>query len=283
MGDKEIENLYKVFSRYPLREKIVGCPHCELKEAESRLHTTSLREITWEDFGVYPFKAMTTFGDVEDFKHFLPRLLELYKKDYDGSRYSIGILLTKLNYGEWHNWQADEKNAISGFLESWINSLNIPGKISRDDETFFKDIEVYLEEYHRKHDSTVSPRSRYSKSSSVTKKEVDSDYYKDIGSGILVDNDGYLLEPSQWCREYVEFIAKTEKCSLTQDHWEIINFMREHYVQNHMAPTVKQVSKMLGKKLNQKKDIHEYLEKLFPRGVISHPGKYAGFPRTDLY
>ena len=121
--DKAIINLYDTFRNYPLKPKIEGCPHCELDSAESTLHIRQLHYLTWDDFGVYPFKAMTTFGDLKDFKHFLPRMLELYRADYKGSPYGVFILFEKLNYGAWESWSISEVEAVRIYLNLWLEEL----------------------------------------------------------------------------------------------------------------------------------------------------------------
>lgn len=52
-----LDNLYTAFARYPLKRKIVGCPHCELGTAEQGLHTRPLDSLGWDELEVYSFKA----------------------------------------------------------------------------------------------------------------------------------------------------------------------------------------------------------------------------------
>ncbi len=70
-----------------------------------------------EDISHYSFKAMTTWGDVEDFKHFLPRLLELSATT--GLAYGYEVVLGKLEYAKWNEWEETEKDAIRAFLLAW--------------------------------------------------------------------------------------------------------------------------------------------------------------------
>lgn len=56
-------------------------------------------------------------GDVEDFKHYLPRIFELLSTtDFVVDTF---VVLGKLNYGNWTCWPVDEQNAIKVFLLSW--------------------------------------------------------------------------------------------------------------------------------------------------------------------
>src|SRR5262245_41616630 len=121
--DQAIAAHYEAFSAYPLKPKLDCCSHCELDRAEASLHARPLRELEWMDLGVYPFKAMTTFGDENDFKHFLPRILELYVVDPGHSRYDVSIVFAKLKYASWTSWPPSEKSAIQQFVSAWRRSL----------------------------------------------------------------------------------------------------------------------------------------------------------------
>lgn len=111
---KSIENLYKIFAKYSFKNKIEGCPCCVGKQENRVLHSKSLRELSGKDLSFYGFKALTTFGDVEDFKHFLPRLFEItFEDDF---AYDTAILFRKLKYADWQNWDESEKSAIKDFF-----------------------------------------------------------------------------------------------------------------------------------------------------------------------
>jgi hypothetical protein len=94
---KSIENLYSVFSKYEIRSFIEGCPCCVSDRDKEKIHSKELRELEEEDLSRYAFKAMTTWGNVDDFKHFLPRILELCI-DHDLGIHPFGIF-GKLKYG----------------------------------------------------------------------------------------------------------------------------------------------------------------------------------------
>jgi len=120
---RAIDELYDAFDAYPLRERIDSCPHCELDAAERRLHLRPLRELTWTDLGIFSFKALTSFGDQDDFRHFLPRLLELYVLDHAGAPYTLFMLCHKLDAATWTRWPADEVTAIRRFIDAWKRVL----------------------------------------------------------------------------------------------------------------------------------------------------------------
>jgi len=120
---RAIGGLYGAFDAYPLKERIDVCPHCELDAAERRLHVRPLRQLTWADLGTYSFKAITSFGDEGDFKHFLPRVLELYVLDHRGAPYSLFMVCGKLDYAGWTAWPAGEVAAVRRFIDAWKRLL----------------------------------------------------------------------------------------------------------------------------------------------------------------
>ncbi|MCG7532689.1 hypothetical protein MHM98_15245 [Psychrobium sp. MM17-31] len=133
------QEIYQEFKHYPLKPSIKGCPHCELKSVNSSLHSKSLESLSWDDFQVFIFKSMTTFGDVEDFKHFLPRIFELYITDYWNAPYDFELLLSKLTYAKFESWEQHEKKTIKVLYQSWVNQLQTSGLQS--DLEILEDIE----------------------------------------------------------------------------------------------------------------------------------------------
>jgi len=112
-----IEKLYKTFSKYPFKSKIEGCPCCVSDSDKATLHSKKLRELEDEDLSYYAFKAMTTFGDLEDFIHYLPRIFELTAKRK--LMVDTFVILGKLECGNWDTWDEEEKEIINDFLTDW--------------------------------------------------------------------------------------------------------------------------------------------------------------------
>jgi len=76
-----------------------------------------------EDLGLYVFHAMTTVGDVDDFRHFLPRILELaLSTEFPVAR---EVVPGKLRYAKWTEWPAGESQAVRAYLaELWRTTLD---------------------------------------------------------------------------------------------------------------------------------------------------------------
>jgi len=94
-----------------------GCPCCVSDTDKEKIHSKQLRDLNEEDLSRYAFKAMTTWGDIDDFKHYLPRIFELLATtDFIVDTF---VVLGKLQYGKWQQWADKEKRAITHFLFAW--------------------------------------------------------------------------------------------------------------------------------------------------------------------
>lgn len=114
---KTIVHLYDLFSKYPFNPTISGCPCCIHEADKQLLHSKLLKELTDEDLSRYAHKAMTTWGTVDDYKHYLPRIIELICSS--NSFLDVSGLLSKLDYGNWLTWEKEEITNIQCFLNEW--------------------------------------------------------------------------------------------------------------------------------------------------------------------
>lgn len=120
-----IENLYSTFAPYTT----MGIHHCTCgcinEEDVKKLHSKPLRELQSEDLVSYHGSALYTWGDLEHYKHFLPRVLELYAANR--THYiDLFEIAGKLEYAQWTHWPANEVEAIKDFIladwRDWVNS-----------------------------------------------------------------------------------------------------------------------------------------------------------------
>jgi dissimilatory sulfite reductase related protein len=93
------------------------------------------------------------------------------------------------------------------------------------------------------------------------------------GQEIEIDEDGFIQEPDKWNKEVAEDIAKTEKAyPMGEDHWKLVNYLRDYYLKYEIAPPVRMLVKQTGLDL---KKIYE----LFPGGPAKGACKIAGLPK----
>ena len=99
------------------------------------------------------------------------------------------------------------------------------------------------------------------------------------GKQLEVDEEGYLSNLSDWEKDVATVMAKEDGIDLSEDHWEIINCLREYYEEYQIAPAVRVLTKAVGKKLGKDKGNSKYLYELFPYGPGKQACKFAGLPK----
>ena len=110
-----ISRLYTAVAPYRLRPHMDAYPCCVYDRDQRRVSSQSLRALTVADLEKYAFKAMSTWGDDRDFRHFLPRLFEL--QALEGlAPWDVEILFGKLAYAHWRTWPEAEQRAVEEYL-----------------------------------------------------------------------------------------------------------------------------------------------------------------------
>ena len=99
------------------------------------------------------------------------------------------------------------------------------------------------------------------------------------GKTLATDEEGYLSNLDDWSKEIAEALAKAENINMTQNHWEVVNFLREYYQEFQIAPAIRVLTKAIGKKLGPDKGNSGYLYELFPYGPAKQACKIAGLPK----
>jgi TusE/DsrC/DsvC family sulfur relay protein len=93
------------------------------------------------------------------------------------------------------------------------------------------------------------------------------------GKSLEVDEDGFIADPSQWDEAVAKSLALTEGVQeLSAEHWKLVNYLREYYLKNNIAPMIRKLCKDTGIPLKQ---IYE----LFPSGPAKGACKVAGLPK----
>lgn len=115
-----IEAAYVVFGRYPLRRDMDACPCCVDPGRQGALTRLELRAATADQLGHYAFKAMTTWGDADDYRHFLPRILALTLAPEAGAwpGLDLDLIASKLSYGGYTRWPEVERAAVRDVLRA---------------------------------------------------------------------------------------------------------------------------------------------------------------------
>ncbi|MEM9102763.1 MAG: TusE/DsrC/DsvC family sulfur relay protein [Pseudomonadota bacterium] len=93
------------------------------------------------------------------------------------------------------------------------------------------------------------------------------------------DKHGYMINAAEWTEEIAEQIAASEQLELTQDHWQVIHYVRHFFEQYNTSPAIRPLVKYLKIHLGEEKGNSIYLHTLFPEGPAKQATKIAGLPK----
>jgi TusE/DsrC/DsvC family sulfur relay protein len=103
--------------------------------------------------------------------------------------------------------------------------------------------------------------------------------YECGGATIETDEEGYITDISLWSQELAMQIATEEHIEMGDDHWEVVNFLRNYYEEYQIAPAVRVLTKAIKRTLGADKGNSKYLYELFPYGPAKQACKIAGLPK----
>ena len=93
------------------------------------------------------------------------------------------------------------------------------------------------------------------------------------GTAVETTDDGFFVDPDQWSEEMAPELAKAEGIDeLTDQHWQVIRFMRSEYAEKGTGPTVRVLGKTSGVSVKE-------LYQLFPKGPAKIAARIAGIPK----
>ena len=98
---------------------------------------------------------------------------------------------------------------------------------------------------------------------------------------INVDKDGFLIDHLKWDHETAEQLAQNEGISLSEDHWQLINLIRQFYDEFGLSPAMRPLTKYIKIHLGADKASSIYLMQLFPQSPAKYLAKIAGLPRPE--
>jgi len=119
-----IDDLYGQFARYPLNLRMTACDCCVDAKTYAALFDGPLRELDQGQLSHFAFKAATTWGTRDDYRHFLPRIFELMTSaDGMDIAFAPWLQARKLEYTRWRGWPKKEQAAIKSFWYAWFRGL----------------------------------------------------------------------------------------------------------------------------------------------------------------
>ena len=101
------------------------------------------------------------------------------------------------------------------------------------------------------------------------------------GKEIETTDSGFLVSLEDWNKEVAEEIAKDEGVELTDKHWDVINYLRDEFVNNNgNLPNTRNMVKAMAKAWGEKKIDAKVLYDLFPGNPSKQAGRIAGLPES---
>ncbi|WP_462323124.1 TusE/DsrC/DsvC family sulfur relay protein [Halochromatium sp.] len=100
------------------------------------------------------------------------------------------------------------------------------------------------------------------------------------GKTIETTDSGFLVNPLDWDEDVAKALADIEGIELTERHWDVINYLRDEYLNNNQnQPMERVLLKDMGKKWGSKPSSKEVYQ-LFPLAPTKQGTKIAGLPEV---
>lgn len=90
---------------------------------------------------------------------------------------------------------------------------------------------------------------------------------------VELNDEGFFVHPEQWTESMApELAAKEGIDTLTDRHWQVLDFVRKEYFEKGTGPTVRALGKTSGVEVKE-------LYQLFPKGPAKIAARIAGIPK----
>ncbi len=92
---------------------------------------------------------------------------------------------------------------------------------------------------------------------------------------------GFLVNVADWNERIAQVIAEQEDVTLTVKHWDVINYLRDEYINNNgNQPNTRNLVKAMAKIWNDKSVNAKTLYELFPGDPSKQAGRIGGLPES---
>ena len=99
------------------------------------------------------------------------------------------------------------------------------------------------------------------------------------GHRMATTSEGFLVNSKDWNENVALKLAGQINIQLSEQHWEIIWFIRRYYQQYSHLPNTRVFIKAIANTLGEAKGNSRYLHRLFPDGPLKYACKLAGLPK----
>jgi tRNA 2-thiouridine synthesizing protein E len=100
------------------------------------------------------------------------------------------------------------------------------------------------------------------------------------GKEISTTDTGFLTSIEDWTKEIALVIAQQEGIELTERHWDVIDYLRDEFINNkENQPNTRNMIKDMGKLWGEKIDSKTLFD-LFPGNPSKQAGRIGGLPES---
>lgn len=96
------------------------------------------------------------------------------------------------------------------------------------------------------------------------------------GTEIETDPEGYLANLEDWTPEVAELLARQDNLTLEDNHWRIINFLREYKDEYGVSPNLRFIQKGLKELYGDEWGDKKFLFDLFPQSPAKQGNRISG-------
>jgi tRNA 2-thiouridine synthesizing protein E len=101
------------------------------------------------------------------------------------------------------------------------------------------------------------------------------------GRLVPLDEDGHLLDPGDWSRSLAVEMARLEGLVLTESHWWVIDFVRDHHARYGNPPLMRV---LIGEFRHWRQDpalSSRELYRLFSENPVRQACRLGGYPKPE--
>jgi len=101
------------------------------------------------------------------------------------------------------------------------------------------------------------------------------------GRKVLTDPEGYILNMDEWSEDFARAQAEREGLVLTDEHWQVIHFIRAYYEDHNVQAQVRDMVMHFCTLWGPDKGNSRHLHDIFPMGGPQKQGnRVAGMRKT---
>jgi TusE/DsrC/DsvC family sulfur relay protein len=101
------------------------------------------------------------------------------------------------------------------------------------------------------------------------------------GKEVLTDQEGYILNMDDWSEGFALAQAAAEGLTLTDEHWDVIHFIRQFYEEHNVQAQVRDMIRHFREAWGPEHGNNHHLHAIFPMGGPQKQGnRIAGIRKT---